>query len=81
MNVLYRLFCRAYQAVFRALIPVLPYRQPQRLDRVEQVPEVLKKLSLDRALLVTDAGLCAAGLTAQLEAFYTRVAGEQERAA
>ena len=48
---------------------------------VAQVPEVLKKLSLDRALLVTDAGLCAAGLTAQLEAFYTRVAGEQERAA
>ena len=125
MNVLYKLFCRAYQAVFRALIPVLPYRQPQRLDRVEQVPEVLKKLSPDRVLLVTDAGLCAAGLTApleavlaasgiactvcadtranptvqnvedafalyrvpvlldaaQLEAFYTRVAGEQERAA
>ena len=81
MNVLYRLFCRAYQAVFRALIPVLPYRQPRRLDRVDQVPEVLKKLSLDRALLVTDAGLCAAGLTAPLEAFYTRVAGEQERAA
>ena len=66
MNVLYKLFCRAYQAMFRALIPVLPYRQPRRLDRVEQVPEVLKKLSLDRTLL---------------EAFYTRVAGEQERAA
>ena len=130
MNVLYKLFCRAYQAVFRALIPVLPYRQPQRLDRVEQVPEVLKKRSLDRVLLVTDPGLCAAGLTArrnmltaaykagiafsksyvgyvhavahslggqykiphglanavlldaaQLEPFYTRVAGEQERAA
>ena len=44
MNVLYKLFCRAYQAVFRALIPVL-------LD------------------------------AAQLEPFYTRVAGEQERAA
>ena len=51
MNVLYKLFCRAYQAVFRALIPVLPYRQPQLLD------------------------------VAQLEQFYTRVAGEQERAA
>ena len=86
MNVLYKLFCRGYQAVFRALIPVLPYRQPQRLDRVEQVPEALKKRSLDRVLLVTDPGLCAAGLTApldaaQLEQFYTRVAGEQERAA
>ena len=51
MNVLYKLFCRAYQAVFRALIPVLPYRQPQRLD------------------------------APQLEQFYTRVSGEQERAA
>ena len=51
MNVLYKLFCRAYQTVFRALIPVLPYRQPQRLG------------------------------AAPLEAFYTRVAGEQERAA
>ena len=59
MNVVYKLFCRAYQAVFRALIPVLPYRQPQQLDRVEQVPEILKKLSLDRVLLVTDAGLTA----------------------
>ena len=69
MNVLYKLFCRAYQVVFRALNPV------------QQVPEVLKKLSLDRVLLGTDAGLCAAGLTTPLEAFYTRVAGEQERAA
>ena len=51
MNVLYKLFCHAYRAVFRALIPVLPYRQPQRLD------------------------------AAQLEPFYTRVSGEQERAA
>ena len=51
MNVLYKLFCRGYQAVFRAIIPVLPYRQPQRLD------------------------------AAQLEQFYTRMTGEQERAA
>ena len=36
MNVLYKLFCRAYQAVFRALIPVLPYRQPQRLDAAQR---------------------------------------------
>ena len=32
MNKAYAFFCRAYQTVFRAALPILPYREPVQLD-------------------------------------------------
>ena len=59
--------CRLVQGGFRLALPLLPYREPKILNRVEQVAELLKEQKLDSALLVTDPGLRGAGLTKGLE--------------
>ena len=68
MNVLYRAFCRVYQFCFHLALPVLPYRQPQRLANLDEIPALLRRLGVGSALLVTDQGLRAAGISAGLEA-------------
>ena len=67
MNPLQKLWCRTFQAALRLALPVLPYRDPALLDRVDQVPEVLKDHSLSRPLVVTDGSIRSLGLTAPLE--------------
>ena len=67
MNLLRKAYCRTYQAVFRAAIPVLPYRTPVILNRLEEIPEVILKNKSSRVLLITDSGICRLGLTARLE--------------
>ena len=44
MNVLYRAFCRVYQFCFHLALPVLPYRQPQRLANLDEIPALLRRL-------------------------------------
>lgn len=68
MNPLQTLWCRAFQLCFRAALPVLPYREPERLDRVEQVPGVLGRLGVGSVLLVTDKNLRAAPAAGRLTA-------------
>lgn len=67
MNIPAKIFCRIYQAAFHAALPVLPYREPERLDSVDEIPALLKKLNKRSALMITDKSLRAAGVTARLE--------------
>lgn len=67
MNLLRKAYCRTYQAVFRAAIPVLPYRTPVMLNRLEEIPEVILKNKSSRVLLITDSGIRRFGLTDRLE--------------
>ncbi len=67
MNIVKRIYCRAYQLVLRILIPFLPYRNPEIIGGVSQVPDVLKKQGITHVLLVTDAGIRKLGLTEELE--------------
>lgn len=67
MNIFQKLFCRAYQFVFRLAMPILPYRDPKLCSSVEEVPQLLKRLKKDRVLLVTDSFLRSSGITASLE--------------
>lgn len=67
MNLVSRIFCRAYQGVFRLLIPVLPYREPELYSKVQQLESLFEKRKPGAALLVTDAGLYQAGLTVDVE--------------
>ncbi len=62
MNVFKRLYCRAYQAVFRIALPLLPYRQPKPLSGSEEAADLLVSKNRKRALLVTDKNICAIGL-------------------
>lgn len=71
MNILEKAYCRTYQLVFRAALPLLPYREPERLESMDDVPALLKKLGAASVLLVTDQTLrgteAAGGLVSSLE--------------
>lgn len=43
MNPIKRIAFRTYQTVFKLAIPVLPYRSPQVLGSVQEVPGLLQK--------------------------------------
>lgn len=67
MNIFRRAFCRAFQTVFRMALPVLPYREPEKLGSISDIADVLKGKGISSALLVTDKWLHDSGTTAALE--------------
>lgn len=67
MKAIKRLYCRAYQLVFRAALPILPYRQPGLLDHLREIAPLLEQKQVSSVLLVADAGVRSLGLTAALE--------------
>ena len=67
MHPICRLGCRAYQLAFRAALPVLPYRQPDLLDTLEEIPPLLAARGIHSILLVADGGVYDLGLTRALE--------------
>lgn len=66
MNLIQHICCRAYQGVFRAALPFLPYREPEILHRCEELPDTLKQHKIKKILIVTDPGIVAYGLTAKV---------------
>ena len=67
MNKAYAFYCRAYQTVFRAALPILPYREPIQLDGLASIVPLLVEKKISSVLLVTDASVRALGLTGGLE--------------
>ena len=67
MNRAEKAFCRVFQFGFKVAIPLLPYRNPQVLNSVDQIPKILKEKGLSRPLLVTDASIRGFGITKHLE--------------
>lgn len=67
MHPITQLGCRAFQLVFRAALPILPFRQPKLLDSLEEAAQVLAKKKISSVLLVADGGVRDLGLTAPLE--------------
>lgn len=67
MNQLKKIYCRAFQAVFKMVIPLLPYRNPEIIGSLKAVPDVLKKKKCENVLIITDAGIRNLGLTERLE--------------
>lgn len=59
--------CRLYQGFTRALLPFLPYREPELLHCMDDVIHTLQKNGKRRVMLVTDKGIRSLGLTVQLE--------------
>lgn len=72
MNPLIKLFCRTWQLAFRLAMPLLPYREPERLDSIAALPPLLERLGIRSVLLVTDRPLRQAGLTRPLEQLLER---------
>lgn len=65
MNIFKKMYCRTYQGIFKMMLPVLPYREPEILKTDSEVVEVLK--GIKNVLLVTDKGIRGLGLTKSLE--------------
>ena len=64
MNVFARLYCRAFQGIFRLAIPFMPYRKPKLLGNCGEAAALIKEKGKRRPLIVTDAGVMAHGVLA-----------------
>ncbi len=67
MNIFKKFWCRLYQGVFRLVLPLMPYREPQILESVIDVKDILREKNIHNVMLVTDAGVRGLGLTKELE--------------
>lgn len=68
MNPIKAIYCRSVQAVLRAALPVLPYREPQVFHSCGELSTVFQKENIRRVLIVTDVGIVRSGIASQLEA-------------
>lgn len=63
---MYQVLCRIYQRVMKLGLDIVPFwRQPELLtgeDSLQKLTALLKKLKIDRVLLVTDIGVAQLGL-------------------
>lgn len=67
MNIFKAFYCRAQQLVFKAAIPILPYRSPILLDSIAEVPNLLKAHHLSRVLIITDRMILSCGIVEPLK--------------
>lgn len=67
MFVLKAAFCRVFQLAFRAVLPVLPYREPMLLPACKDIPATLKAENADSVLIVTDKGVASHGLLTPIQ--------------
>lgn len=69
MNKAKKMYCRLFQTVFKIALPVLPYRSPEILNTIQDLPLELAERNISRVMLVTDKGLRK--LSADLERLFS----------
>ena len=62
MNRLRKIYCRAYQTIFKLAMPFLPYRTPEILKDSSEAADVLKDKCIGNVLIVTDSFIHDSGL-------------------
>ena len=62
MNIFYKIYARIFQTVFKLAIPLLPYKNPEIISKIEDIVKVLKSNNKNNSLIVTDKGIINAGL-------------------
>ena len=67
MNPIKSIYCRMVQAVLRAALPVLPYREPEIFRSCGELHTVFEKEHIQQVLIVTDEGIVRSGIAGQLE--------------
>lgn len=68
MNRFKKVYCRAFQTAFKLALPFLPYRQPEVLQSLSEIPALFEKRKIHSVMLVTDRDIRKLGLTKGLEA-------------
>lgn len=71
MHFFEKIYCRTVQFFFRLAIPVLPYREPERLESIDEIPALLKSVKIEAALLVTDAAIMKTEASKRLVSRFT----------
>jgi len=66
MNIFKKIYCRTFQGVMRLVLPMMPYREPQTLENVFEIPSVLKEKNISKVLVLTDKGIVDLGLNKSL---------------
>jgi alcohol dehydrogenase class IV len=67
MNIFKKFYCRTYQTVFKIALPILPYKNPKIIERVADIPDVLKANGKTKPLIVTDKTIKSLGIMQGLE--------------
>lgn len=67
MNRFRKLYCRAFQTAFKLALPFLPYRKPQIIGSVKEIPDVIRGSDKNSVLIITDSTIRGLGLTSRLE--------------
>ena len=65
MNKAKKMYCRIFQTVFKIALPILPYRTPEILNTIEDLPMEFAERKITKVMLVTDKALRS--VTAGLE--------------
>ena len=47
MNIFSKAYCRTYQTIFKWIIPLMPYREPQILNSVLEISKTLKEKEIN----------------------------------
>lgn len=71
MNPIKKIYCRVFQKAFRIAMPLLPYRKPEILNGLDELPQLFASKKIRSVLLVTDKGIRSRGLTSHLEKLLT----------
>ena len=61
MNIFKKIYCRVFQTAFRLALPVLPYRKPQIVGSVRELPDVIRGNHCSCVLIVTDSSIRSPG--------------------
>ncbi len=67
MNPFFKAYCRVFQMCFKLALPVLPYRSPEIIEHISDIPAVMAKDGLKKPLVVTDGVILRLGLLTGLE--------------
>lgn len=62
---MYRIFCRGYQLIMKMVMKLLPWKMPQTISGVgcvKEIPSIIKKEGLAKALIVTGPNIHRKGL-------------------
>lgn len=62
MNPIKAIYCRTVQAVLRAALPELPYREPEIFRSCAELSVVFSQKHIQRVLIVTDEGIIRSGI-------------------
>ena len=67
VNFFKRLYCRIFQGALKLALPLLPYKDPKIIEKITEVPTVLRSNGKTHALIVTDKTIYGLGLTQPLQ--------------